>query len=159
MSKSYAALREKMSPAARARAQKKYEELVQELPLHELRTARRLSQEQVALQLGIKQAAVSKIERRTDLYLSTLRRFVEAMGGEFEVRAHFPDGCVQIVDLGELAASSENQPKRRVTQRHRSKPRTQPRPARRSERKLEPTTTKGVMQRRGQSARGSAREP
>ena len=46
--------------------------------------------------LGLNQATVSKLERRTDMYLSSLRRFVEAMGGELEISANFPDGRVRI---------------------------------------------------------------
>ena len=46
--------------------------------------------------LALKPATVSKLERRTDMYLSSLRRFVEAMGGELEITASFPDGKVRI---------------------------------------------------------------
>ena len=51
--------------------------------------------------LGIKQAAVSKIERRADLYVSTLARFIEAMGGELEIRAVFPEGSIRLKKFGE----------------------------------------------------------
>ena len=51
-------------------------ELLAEMPLHELRRARRLSQEQLAEELGATQPEISKIEHRTDMYVSTLRRFV-----------------------------------------------------------------------------------
>jgi Helix-turn-helix. len=53
----------------------------EELSLRELRKALRCSQETVAEILGVKQAEISKMERRTDMYLSTLRRYIEAMGG------------------------------------------------------------------------------
>ncbi len=65
--------------------------VVEELTLRELRDARRRSQVEIAHKLGIKQAAVSKLERRADMYLSTLRRLVEAMGGSLEIIARFPD--------------------------------------------------------------------
>jgi hypothetical protein len=52
--------------------------------------------------LGINQATISKLERRTDMYLSSLRRFVEAMGGELEITATFPDGRVRIQLLEHL---------------------------------------------------------
>jgi hypothetical protein len=58
--------------------------------------------------LGIKQATVSKIERRADLYVSTLARFIEAMGGELEIRAVFPEGPVRLKRFGEAANSSAN---------------------------------------------------
>jgi len=66
------------------------------MPLQELRHARNLSQEQLAQTLSIRQAAVSKLEKRTDMYISTLRNFIKAMGGELEIIAKFPDGAVRI---------------------------------------------------------------
>jgi transcriptional regulator with XRE-family HTH domain len=78
---------------------------IRNMALDELRAARHLTQAQLAQALGIKQAGVSRFEKRTDLYVSTLRRVVEAMGGELEIRAIFPDhGTVRIsnfVDVGE----------------------------------------------------------
>ena len=66
-----------------------------------LLTAR--SQEQIAQSLGIKQPAVFKIERQTDLYLSTLRRFVEAAGGTLELRVELPgSGVLRLTGMGEL---------------------------------------------------------
>ena len=62
----------------------------------ELRTARELTQERLAETLGIKQATVSKIERQSDMYVSTLTKFIEAMGGTLEIRACFPEGSVRI---------------------------------------------------------------
>ncbi len=62
------------------------------------------SQEQIAQALGIKQPAVLKIERQTDLYLSTLRRFVEAAGGTLELRVELPGkGVMHLTGMGELA--------------------------------------------------------
>lgn len=100
MAKSFNRLRAKMPSAARARAQQKARRIATQLSLSELRTARQMSQEHVATRLGINQAAVSKIERRTDLYLSTLRRFIEAMGGKLEITARFPQGAVRISRIG-----------------------------------------------------------
>jgi hypothetical protein len=65
--------------------------IAEEMTLRELRKARARSQRAVGEILHINQAAVSKIERRTDMYVSTLRSFVEAMGGELEIIARFPD--------------------------------------------------------------------
>jgi len=64
----------------------------QEHNLQELRKARHFSQQVVADNLNVKQAEVSKIERRTDMYVSTLRSFIEAMGGNLEIIARFKDG-------------------------------------------------------------------
>ena len=78
------------------------ETLLDEMPMHELRRAKQLSQVQLAALLKIKQGSVSKLERRTDLYISTLRRYIEAMGGNLELRANFPDGSVSISSLGQI---------------------------------------------------------
>lgn len=96
MAKSYKTLRDKMRPAARAAAAAKTQEILEGLPLQELRQARRLSQEQLAGILNIKQASVSKLEHRADMYISTLRSFIRAMGGDLEIIARFPDGEVRI---------------------------------------------------------------
>ncbi len=74
-----------------------------DLPLAELRRARLMTQEQLAADLHVNQASVAKLERRTDMYLSTLRRFVEAMCGELEIVAGFPDQPqVRLRGIGEL---------------------------------------------------------
>ena len=90
-------------PAERQeRIRERTQELLAELPLQELRQARALSQAELAEVLGLNQATISKLERRTDMYLSSLRRFVEAMGGELEITANFPEGRVRIQLLEEL---------------------------------------------------------
>ena len=66
------------------------------MPLQARRRALDLTQQPVAATLGINPIAVSKMEGQTDLYVSTLRRFVEAMGGELRIMAHFPQGTVEI---------------------------------------------------------------
>jgi len=104
VSKPYSILREKMKPAARRKAAEKTKAMLEAMPLQELRQARNLSQEQLAQTLSVKQAAVSKIEHRTDMYISTLRNFIKAMGGDLEITAKFPDGIVQINQFKEIAA-------------------------------------------------------
>ncbi len=69
--------------------------------LAKLRLGRQLSQETLAERMGARQASVSKLERRTDLHLSTLRAYVEALGGTLEITARFPDGDVTIGSFGE----------------------------------------------------------
>jgi transcriptional regulator with XRE-family HTH domain len=110
MAKSFDNLRKTMSPASRARSEATAERLLAEMPLQELRHARRLSQEQLAQTLHVKQASISKMERRADMYIGTLRRVIEAMGGDLDIRANFPDGAVRIRRLGEL--DSEKPPSR-----------------------------------------------
>ncbi|SRR5579883_697026 len=83
---------------------KRADELIaEEAALRQLREARERSQQEVARKLRIKQAAVSKLERRTDIYLSTLRSTIEAMGGELEIIARFPNMAVRINQFESLA--------------------------------------------------------
>ncbi len=65
--------------------------LAEEATLQELRKALLCSQENIAQKLHINQAAVSKLERRSDMYISTLRSFIESMGGSLQIIAQFPD--------------------------------------------------------------------
>ncbi len=101
---SFDRLRAGLSVKARAEAVAATDVLDRELSLAELRRARAMTQEQLAADLRIGQASVAKLERRTDMYLSTLRRFVQAMGGELEIVARFPDHPnVTLRGIGELA--------------------------------------------------------
>jgi transcriptional regulator with XRE-family HTH domain len=77
------------------------------MPLDALRDARRLTQVQMAQLLKISQGAVSKVERRTDMFVSTLRNYVQAIGGDLEIRAVFPDGQVLIDQFGTLKRSDQ----------------------------------------------------
>jgi transcriptional regulator with XRE-family HTH domain len=77
------------------------------MPLDALRDARRLTQVQMAQLLKISQGAVSKVERRTDMFVSTLRNYVQAIGGNLEIRAVFPDGDVLIDQFGTLKRSDD----------------------------------------------------
>ena len=96
MNKPFNVLRKKMSTEAQKKAQKKATILLKEMPLQELRQAYHLSQERLAEILETKQANVSRIERRTDMYISTLRSYIEAMGGELNIVAKFSNGVVYI---------------------------------------------------------------
>jgi DNA-binding XRE family transcriptional regulator len=80
-------------PEARRKAiQARTDELIaEELTLAAIREARRRSQEAVAKKLGVQQPTVSKIEHQTDMYLSTLRSYIAALGGELQIIAQFPD--------------------------------------------------------------------
>jgi transcriptional regulator with XRE-family HTH domain len=80
-------------------AQRTAELIAEEATLRQVREARERSQQAVAEKLHIKQAAVSKLERRTDMYLSTLRGYIEAMGGTLEIIARFPDQAVRITQF------------------------------------------------------------
>ncbi len=86
----------KMTPERRARIKTGASRLREELILAELRESRDLTQQQLARALRINQAAVSKMERRKDMYLSSLDGIIKAMGGRLEIRAIFPDRVVCI---------------------------------------------------------------
>ena len=102
MAKKFSELRAQMSPESRARAESKAQTMLAEMPLNELRQARGLSQKMLADLLHVQQPSIAKIEKRTDMYISTLRSHIEAMGGELEVVARFPDGMVKISNFSEL---------------------------------------------------------
>lgn len=72
------------------------------MPLEEIRKARRMTQSKLAETLGVNQGEVSKIEHRTDVYLSTLAGYVEALGGKLEIRAVFPDREMLITQFEEI---------------------------------------------------------
>ncbi len=103
MSKKFSELRSAMTLASRKQAEQQTQTMLAEMPLHELRRARGLSQKVLAETLHVQQPSVAKMERRTDMYISTLRSHIEAMGGELEVVAKFPDGVVKINNFAELA--------------------------------------------------------
>jgi DNA-binding XRE family transcriptional regulator len=79
------------------------------MTLHQLREARSLTQVNLAKVLQINQGAVSKMEKRADMYVSTLRNFIQAMGGQLQVKAIFPEGEVQI-DQFESVAETHDTP-------------------------------------------------
>ena len=95
-------LQKRMTPEARRLADANYRQLVQEMALDELRAARDLTQEELARTLGVNQPAISRLERKADMYVSTLANFVKAMGGKLEIHAVFPDGEVRISQFSEL---------------------------------------------------------
>jgi len=81
-----------LSPARRKKVEARTAELIaEEMSLRDLRRARKLTQVRMAKALGINQDSVSRLEQRSDLLLSTLRKTVEAMGGSLSIIAQFPD--------------------------------------------------------------------
>ena len=104
MAKKFRDLIAHWSPEEIAQIEAEAAKMLREMRLQELRQARRLTQQEMALALEMSQASVSKLERRTDMYLSTLRRYVQAMGGELEIIARFPEGPVRLEQIGELHA-------------------------------------------------------
>jgi DNA-binding XRE family transcriptional regulator len=97
-------VRRTLTPEAEARVKGKVETELGKLPLKELRQARALTQDRIAELLQVNQGAVSKLEKRTDMYLSTLRSYIEAMGGTLDIRAVFPDGEIVLEHMVEEEA-------------------------------------------------------
>jgi DNA-binding Xre family transcriptional regulator len=108
MAKKWETLRATMSSERREANRLAAQQMMAKMPLEELRSARNITQTHLASLLQITQASVSKMEKRTDMYVSTLRSFVQAMGGELEIRAIFPDGTVKIDQFSALASGEEH---------------------------------------------------
>jgi DNA-binding Xre family transcriptional regulator len=102
----------------RRRASVRARELLQELLLSEIRKSRGKSQKEIAAAIGIKQPSLSKLEKQSDMQISTLSKIIEALGGELEVRARFPKG---VVTIDQFSQSSRRQKQRRTTP-HRGAP-------------------------------------
>jgi transcriptional regulator with XRE-family HTH domain len=96
MPRNFRELRAKMSAESLERARVLAERYRADMLVHLLRGARQMTRVDLAKILGVNQAAVSKLERRADMYVSTLQSFVKAMGGELKITARFPEGTVEI---------------------------------------------------------------
>lgn len=110
MPKPFRSLWEKMSPEAQAAAEQKMQAMLAAMPLQELQQARHRAHEHLTTIGQGTPASLAKLERRTDLYISTLRSFIEAMGGALEITAKFPEGVVRITRFHDLAASETGEP-------------------------------------------------
>ena len=108
MARNFNELRAKMDPERRARAAERVKATLVAMPLDDLREARLLTQTQLAEILHVSQGAVSKVERRADMYISTLRSYVRAIGGDLQIRAVFPEGEVLINQFADIAPKSKN---------------------------------------------------
>jgi transcriptional regulator with XRE-family HTH domain len=109
MSRSYRQLADKMDPKIRAEAEQRARQELRRMALHDLRQARNYTQEQLAQVLKTKQAGVSRMEKSADMYVSTLRRFIEAMGGRLQIMATFPDGEFAIDQFQSVAEESSEE--------------------------------------------------
>ena len=101
---SFTELTKDLSPKRRESIEQRKEQLRQEMTLAELRRAFSLTHDTLAKTLNVKQAEISKIENRADMLMSTLRNFVQAMGGDLDVRAVFPDRAIEISTFSSLAS-------------------------------------------------------
>ena len=115
-------LKDKMAALGKRRRQKiearAAELIAEEMSLRDLRRAQRLTQERIGESLGIGQEGVSRLEKRSDLLLSTLRSYVEAMGGHLQIVAEFPDRPPVV--LSGLAAMEPRDAARRRARRHKT---------------------------------------
>jgi transcriptional regulator with XRE-family HTH domain len=97
MARSYKELQATLDPATLADNRQRVREELQRMALEELRSARQLTQTDLAEMLDVPQSSISRIERRADMYLSTLRNYIHEMGGVLQVRAIFPDGTAAVI--------------------------------------------------------------
>jgi len=96
MAKSFSKLRSTMPDSAQKKSKQKAITLMKEMPLNELRAAKKMSQVDMAEALNKEQANISRLEKNTDMYISSLKKYIEAMGGKLDIVASFPDGQVKI---------------------------------------------------------------
>jgi DNA-binding XRE family transcriptional regulator len=103
--------------------QRAAEMIAEEMHLREMRRLRKLTQARLSKKLKIGQEGVSRIEKRTDLYLSTLRSYVEGVGGKLSLIVEFPDHApVILAGLGEDAGEGKKKAKKKAGAAARSKP-------------------------------------
>jgi DNA-binding transcriptional regulator YiaG len=102
MAKQWKDIRKTLAPEREARIQARVGEEIARLSLHQLREARNLTQTSLAEVLRIPQGGISRLERRTDMYVSTLRNYIRAMGGDLKITAVFPNGAVEIAQFHDV---------------------------------------------------------
>jgi DNA-binding XRE family transcriptional regulator len=100
-------IRRTLSPEQEEETRQYVKSVVETVSLNQLREARSLTQASLASILGVNQGSVSKMEKRTDMYVSTLRSFIQAMGGQLQIKAVFPEGEVQIDQFENVVAPSK----------------------------------------------------
>ena len=96
MAKKFSTLRAGMSADAQARAAARAEGMLLEMQLQDIRKSRNVTQVELAQVLDVEQAAISKLENREDMYVSTLRAYIRALGGELQLVAKFPDAEIKV---------------------------------------------------------------
>ena len=104
--KSFKSLTDAMAPERRRRIEMKTELLKNAMALQELRQALDLTQDELANTLHLKQSAISKFESQSDIYISTLRKILFAMGADLKIIARFPEGEVLINQFDEIRKNS-----------------------------------------------------
>ena len=103
----FAGLTKDFTPERRRRIQALKNQLLSEMPIHELRRARALTQRDLTDKPKANQLAVSKLEQRADVYVSSLRSYIEAVGGRLKIVAEFPAGAAIITIFSDLGEDEE----------------------------------------------------
>lgn len=93
---SFQKLRDKMTPEQLAQADMEAREMMAEMVLAEIRKFAGVTQEELAATLGVTQPSLSKLENQDDMQISTLRRVIEALGGELEIIVHLPKADIRV---------------------------------------------------------------
>jgi transcriptional regulator with XRE-family HTH domain len=102
--RNFSELLDAMPVGRRQRIEKRFRDSQAAMPLDQLRKGREMTQLQLAEILGVNQGEISKIEHRSDVCVSTLADYIEAMGGRLEIRAVFKDREVRITQFEKLAS-------------------------------------------------------
>lgn len=92
-----------MPPEARARAEARAREMMAEMVLAEIRKFAGVTQEELAEKLGVTQPSLSKLENQEDMQIGTLRRVIEALGGELELIVHLPKADIRVRSFREAS--------------------------------------------------------
>lgn len=100
-------LADDFAPERRRRVEDLKRDLLAQMPLHELRRARALTQQELAERLKVSQPAVAKMEQRADVYVSSLRSYVEAVGGRLKIVAEFPEGEIVIANFSQIGRDED----------------------------------------------------
>ena len=103
----FSELTKDFTPERRRRIDGIKRDLLAEMPLHELRQALSLTQRDMAKMLEVNQPAVSKLEQRADVYVSSLRSYIEAAGGKLKIVAEFPAGEVSITNFSQIVEAED----------------------------------------------------
>jgi len=106
MAKKFTELRAQMSPGVQARAAARADAMLLDMQLQDIRKSRNVTQVELAQVLNVEQAAISKLENRDDMYVSTLREYIRALGGELQLVAKFPDAEIKLHNFDPMPARS-----------------------------------------------------
>jgi len=109
MTKKFSDLRLNMRPESQQRSEVIKGQFLSELPSHHLKQACLLSKQTLAQVLNVKQPSITKLEKRADMYISTLRSHIEMMGGKLEIVARFPFGEVRVSNFSNLKFELETE--------------------------------------------------